>query len=195
MSIEPQLLLLAAGASTRMGGEDKLLREIDGIPLILRQARIALQVSSQVSIVLPQSDRARSAWLTDVTISIIRVTARSMSASLRAGAEAVPKGPLLILLADMPEITANDIRAVLAQGERAPDQIVRGATSEGQAGHPVLFPASMRHYLLGLEGDTGAQDLIRRKGAKLVVLPNQHAICDLDTPEAWAAWEAQRPKR
>ncbi|MEL6586700.1 MAG: NTP transferase domain-containing protein, partial [Pseudomonadota bacterium] len=61
----PAILILAAGASSRMRGRDKLLEEIDGTPLILRAVRAACAVSAEVVVALPKGDRTRSAWLTD----------------------------------------------------------------------------------------------------------------------------------
>jgi molybdenum cofactor cytidylyltransferase len=62
------------------------------------------------------------------------------------------------------------------------------------AGHPVLFPADLRAELLALQGDEGARMVLQRHKARLrlIALPNQHALTDLDTPEAWAAWRLRQ---
>lgn len=187
----PHIILLAAGAASRMGGEDKLLRPVDGTPLVLRQARAALRACASVTIVLPAGDTARGVWLSDLPARITHVETRAMSASIRAGVLATPPGDVLIMLADMPEITAEDLAALLGAGQGS-SKILRAATSGGTPGHPVFFPATCRAQLETLHGDRGARDLLGPKDFEILCLPGNRARLDLDTPEAWAAWEASR---
>ncbi|PKP79286.1 MAG: nucleotidyltransferase family protein, partial [Alphaproteobacteria bacterium HGW-Alphaproteobacteria-2] len=96
---------------------------------------------------------------------------------------------VLVLPADMPEITTEDLRAVAAAFDGA--HVLRGAGADGTPGHPVLFPAAALPALAALSGERGARDLAA--GARLVTLPGRHALTDLDTPEDWADWRAARP--
>lgn len=186
----PEILLLAAGASRRMRGEDKLLRPVEGLPLVARMARMALAACPDVRVVLPAEDRARAACLADLDVTCLRVQSREMSASIRAGV-AARGGPVLILLADMPALEAEDLRALFAAARTAPERIIRGAQG-GKPGQPVLFPARFRAALRGLSGDQGARELVARNNALLVPLPGNRALLDLDTPEDWEAWPARQ---
>ncbi|MGR3716669.1 MAG: nucleotidyltransferase family protein, partial [Thermohalobaculum sp.] len=110
--------------------------------------------------------------------------------ALRADADAV-----LIVLADMPEVTARDFDRLVAAFDPAEGRaIVRAVTETGRPGHPVLFGRRFFEPLRALEGDCGARSLIEDYPEFLVdvVLPGGAAATDLDTPEDWAAWRAGR---
>ena len=68
--------------------------------------------------------------------------------------------------------------------------VIRASTADGRAGHPVIFPARLWPDLVRLQGDQGARDMLKSEAVQLCPLPGQHALTDLDTPEAWAAWRA-----
>lgn len=190
-----QILILAAGASSRMGGRDKLLEPVEGTPLLRRLALAGLATGHPVTVVLPPDRPGRGAALDGLDLrQVMAVDAREgMAESLKAGLAALPpEAAVLLLLADLPEIGPEDLAAVLRAGAFDPDLIHRGATAEGQPGHPVLLPPWLRPELLALTGDQGAQPVLRRHAdrVRLVPLPGHRAVTDLDTPEDWAAWRA-----
>ncbi|NIZ10350.1 NTP transferase domain-containing protein [Pseudooceanicola sp. HF7] len=189
------ILLLAAGASRRMGDRDKLLEEIDGLPLLRRQAARAVSAGcGPVLVTLPEdSPRADSLRGLDVTQVPVPEAAEGMGASIRSGVAALPKGVtgVMILPADMPDITTADLTRMAEAFATAPGPrpILRGA-SAGLPGHPVLFPDDLFAELRALQGDTGAREILKGNTVRLtlVALPGRHALTDLDTPEAWAEW-------
>ncbi len=184
------ILIPAAGASSRMRGADKLLEPVEGRPLLRRQAEQALATGHTVLVSLRPEDHARRAALSDLPVTILEVpdAATGMSASLRAGAKAV-KGALMVLPGDMPELTTADLAQVIAAFALAPDHCHRGASGD-RPGHPVIFPSQLLPKLRSLTGDEGARAVLVRHGARLVPLPQAHALTDLDTPEDWANWRA-----
>jgi len=191
------ILILAAGASARMDGADKLTLPVGGIPLLRDRAAAALATGEPVHIALPAPDHPRAKLVADlpVTLHTIEDAAHGLAHTLRAAVAALPPCQrFLVLLADLPEITTDDLRAVLAAPARAPRaRLWRGATATGKPGHPVLFDASLRPAFATLTGDTGAEAIIRAHQAatELVPLPGQHARRDLDTPADWAAFRAE----
>ena len=178
-----------------MRGADKLLQEIDGAPLLRRQAEAAARTGARVLVALRPADADRLAALDGLAVEIVEVTdaASGMGHSIAAGARAaLGADGLMILNADMPGIATDEMAAVLAAFRAVPERIWRGMTPDGRAGHPVLFPGALIPDLERLSGDTGARALIAREGAVMVPLPDDAAILDLDTPEAWADWRARR---
>jgi len=193
MSGDVTILLLAAGASARMRGVDKLLEEVDGEALLRVMARRAAK-AGRLRVVLPDGNTARAACLDGIDCDIVLLPAGSdMSASLKAGTGGLST-PVLVVLADMPEVTAHDMHLMIALSGQAPKAILRAASSDGTPGNPVLFPVNMLPELQAIEGDKGARDLLKRHAARLhlIPLPDAHALTDLDTPEDWAAWRAAR---
>lgn len=189
------ILILAAGASSRMQGRDKLLEQVEGQPLLARLARAAAETGQPVTVVLPPARPERKAALAGLPIqTVVAVTAHEgMAASLRCGVESLPPDQdILLLLADLPEIGTEDLQALIRARMIHPGRILRASTAEGVPGHPVLFPAFMRPQLLSLSGDEGARSLLRAPDQPVIMvpLPERRAITDLDTPEDWANWRA-----
>ncbi len=174
-----------------MRGADKLLRRIEGTTLLRRQATAALATGLPVTVVLGQHHAKRAAEIEDLPLTHLTVSETEMSASIKTGVAALPPGPILIMLADMPEIESEDLMRLVHAAKAHPDQICRAVTEDGTPGQPALFPACLRPRLQTLTGDKGARDLIATEGYHAVELPDQRAVVDLDTPEDWAAWEAR----
>ena len=194
------ILLLAAGGSSRMRGRDKLMEEVEGRPMVARQAALARAASSGAVIVaLPPAPHPRHAALAglDVTILPVAEAAEGMGATLRNAVAALPAGTAaaMVLLADLPDLPVPDLEMVAAAVTKHPEALIwRGATEDGHPGHPIVFTAQLFGDLMRLEGDSGGQSVVRQAGDRvhLVPLPGQRARRDLDTPEAWAAWRAER---
>ncbi len=191
-------VLLAAGASRRMGGRDKLLEPIDGEPLLRRAARALTQsAADEVIVVLRPDDAERRAALDglDVTIAENPGAAEGMASSIRAGLSAMRPDADAMALAfgDMPEIGPAHIDALIAAFDPGEGRaLCRASDQEGRPGHPVLFGRRFFESLSRLAGDEGARDVLKANDEYLVEVPTpgRAARIDLDTPEAWAAWRA-----
>lgn len=189
------ILVLAAGASSRMRGADKLLEPVKDRPLLRHVVELALGTGMPVFVTLAKGHPAREAVLDGLAFTRVQGFAAGdgMGASLRAGIETVPPDhAAMVLLADMPDIDDRDLQTMIAAHHRAPTAIHRACNADGTAGHPVIFPAWARAELLALRGDIGAKPVLQThaNAVQKVALPNAHATTDLDTPEDWAVWRA-----
>lgn len=192
------ILILAAGAASRMRGGDKLREEVAGQPLLrLILERALAAATGPVLCTLPDADHPRMACLEglDVMPVLVPDAAEGMGASIRAGVTALPQSSdaVMILPADLPELDSADLRRMIAAHEAAPDAILRAVDRDGQHGHPVVFPAALFDALQACHGDSGARDLLRAYKDRIITipLPAHHATTDLDTPEDWAVWRAK----
>jgi CTP:molybdopterin cytidylyltransferase MocA len=178
-----------------MRGGDKLMEDVGGEPLLRRSAREALATGCPVIVALPPDRAERAAALDGLPVErvIVPDADQGMSASLRAAVAAAPEGaPLAVLLADMPEIGADDLSTLIADfADAGGDTVVRAASADGAPGQPVIFPARLRPDLLAVAGDAGGRDILRREKVRLVPLPGRRALTDLDTPEDFAAWRGR----
>jgi len=191
---EPTILLLAAGRSARMRGRDKLLEDVAGQPLLRLMASRATKAAVPVRVVLGPDQPTRRAALDGLAVEIVEAEGDDgMAASIRAGVAGLG-GPVLLVLTDMPEITANDLYLMVTLAAQAPKAILRAATKDGQPGHPVLFPADLLPDLAQLTGDEGARAILKREAKRVHLLPlaDDRAAIDLDTPEDWATWRKRR---
>ncbi|MCF8199660.1 MAG: NTP transferase domain-containing protein, partial [Sulfuritalea sp.] len=104
-------LILAAGSGSRMGGDNKLLRPVGGVPMARRAANAALASRcSSVHVVTGASADEIQTCLAGLQVSFVHNPdhASGMASSLRAGLAALAPDidAVVVLLADMPRIDA-----------------------------------------------------------------------------------------
>lgn len=197
------VILLAAGHSARMRGRDKLMEEVEGMPLIRRQVRMARRVTAApVIVALPPRPHGRYEALAGLDATLLEVpeAAEGMNASLRAGFAALPGGTkaAMLLLGDLPELTENDLNSVLQSVDLNSENLIwRGATDTLDPGHPIVFAAPLFPVFATLVGDGGGREVVAQAKGRvhLVPLPGNRARRDLDTPEDWAAWRSEQGLR
>lgn len=193
------ILILAAGQSSRMLGRDKLLEDVCGMPFLRRQVKIAQASGHPVFVALHPDGDARTAVIADLDATILRVpeAREGMSGTMRGAVPQLPEGSsFMMLLADLVAIETTDLEAVFAARHSHPGYLIwRGATAEGQPGHPILFDQSLRPKFSDLYGDGGGEALVNPLKAQtyLVPLSGNRARLDLDTPADWAAWRQFKP--
>jgi len=189
-----QIIILAAGASTRMRGADKLLEVLDGVVQIRRITQAALATGAPVTVALPPDRPLRDAALTGLAVTRLTIAdaATGLSASIRAANAVVPSGPVMLVLADLPDLTSEDLRQMQSAFGADTTRILRATSAGGTPGHPVILPDWVRPELAKLAGDTGAAAILKRHAPQVrqIALPDRHATTDLDTPEDWAAFRA-----
>ncbi|HSG55542.1 MAG TPA: nucleotidyltransferase family protein [Paracoccaceae bacterium] len=195
------ILILAAGGSTRMGpGRDKLLEAVAGQPLLARAIGQACATGAQVFVALPGPDHPRTALRLGSCAQAVYVAdaAEGMAASIRAGVAALPAqiDAVMILPADMPEVTGDDLQTVMDGFVAGHGKAIAQACSDdGRPGHPVIFPRRCFAALTRLSGDRGAKSLLAGDSlpVRQIPLPAAHALTDLDTPQDWADWRRGQP--
>jgi molybdenum cofactor cytidylyltransferase len=186
-------VLLAAGRSSRMGANNKLLARFGGEPLVRRSARILVEggLSNSVAVLGHQAAEV-SAALQGVNIRTVENAdfASGIASSLKAGIRALPEtvDGALVLLADMPGLSAADITKLASVfSDHAGTAIVR-ATAMGQRGNPVILPRALFEEIEAVQGDTGARHIIENSDLEIIdVEIGEAARIDVDTPDALAA--------
>jgi len=194
------ILILAAGASSRMRWADKLLLPIEGTPILRRVAQVALATGAPVWVTLPVGADARKATLSGLDVRIVEVADASlgMSRSLVRGIAAIIAGDpgtddgVMILPADMPGFTPEALTDLITRYVAKPQSIWRGGTLDGRAGHPTIFPRHLWPALAAVTGDEGGRSVVQANRDRVMILslPGPMATLDLDTPEDWAAYRA-----
>ncbi|MEE9453363.1 MAG: nucleotidyltransferase family protein [Paracoccaceae bacterium] len=190
------VILLAAGASRRMQGRDKLLENIGGAPLLHRTACAAVQSKvSKVHVILPPDHGNRKTALRGLDVNIVEAKnwQKGMAASIRAGMAALPQDciAVIIALADMPEVTLLYFNRLIAgYSPQQGHEICRAVAQDGTHGHPVLFGRRFFERLSNLKGDQGAKEILKTVPGRInfISMPGQGAIVDLDTPLALDNW-------
>lgn len=184
------VLILAAGASTRLG-QPKQAVKLGGRPVLHRVVSAAVALAGHsVTVVLGAHAAELTRLLAHSPASVLvnRHWEEGMAASIRHGMSAVPAAAeaVLILLGDQVAVTADDLKR-LAAAWKEQDGIIAAATYDGHAGVPAIFPRSLFGELHELRGDQGARSVIERNSYRLMRVPIPNAGIDLDTPADLAA--------
>ena len=191
-------IVLAAGRSTRMGGPNKLLAEINGRPLVRIAAEEALKSQARPVIVVTghQRERVEAALAgLDVVLAHNPDFADGLSTSLKAGIAAVPADAdgAIVRLGDMPQVDAKLIDRLLSAFDPEEGALVVVPTIDGKRGNPVVWSRRFFPELAALDGDTGARHLIASypEAVTEVPLTGNAALVDVDTPDVLKAVKAE----
>ncbi len=188
-------IILAAGASTRMGRPKQLL-PLGGRPL-LQHVLDEAAASSLAEVILLLGHRAREirAAIQIPPCRRIRVVVnpaydRGQSTSLRLGLRSASRRAVAaaILLGDQPRITAGLIDRMVAAFHGANAPLVRPVYSSPDGrrvpGHPVLLARRIWPEVENLSGDQGARALLATHPDWLLELPLEgEPPSDIDTWE------------
>jgi CTP:molybdopterin cytidylyltransferase MocA len=173
-------LLLAAGAGSRMGMPKAL------VPGWLSGAVEALHDGGCVRVVVVLGARAEEVRPLVPSSAVVVVApdwADGMSRSLHAGLVALEVGDApaaLVHLVDLPDVTADVVRRVLAVG--IDDDVLARATYDGRPGHPVLLGrAHWPPVLDSATGDEGARGYLASHDPVLVECGDLAGGADIDS--------------
>lgn len=180
-------ILLAAGTSSRMG-QNKLLLELDGEPLLRRAARRALEAGLSPLIVVlgHEADRARAELAGLPCRPVINPDfEKGITSSLHAGLAAVPDdaSALVVILADMPHVTP-EMLAGLVERHRAGTAPLVISDYEGVSAPPMLYDRSLFGELAAMPGPGCGRQVVKRHRDKADVCTwPAAALADVDVPE------------
>ena len=179
-------ILLAAGQSKRMDGENKLTKEIQDIPLIKRSVQNILASSVNELIVVLGHQKEIIEKLIDKNEKIKFVFNKDfengMASSIKVGLNHLSKNTeaFFICLGDMPMVN-SDIYNQLIKSMNQKEILV--PTYKSQQGNPVLFNKSMKEKIMDTMGDVGAKKILELNKDKIsnLEINNQNISKSLNT--------------
>ncbi len=185
-------IILAAGNSTRMGKDNKLLRNIGGASLVRNTAVEMLKSDlDSCSIVLGyQSDKV-AAVIKDLNINLILnpFWEEGQASSLKAALNTLDTSysDLLVMLGDLPGVKSKHINKIIEEHLLANNRKskITIPSFNGKKGNPVIWGRSFFPDLSNLEGDVGGRALFGQHPAaiNLIDMDDEAVVTDTDTPE------------
>ncbi len=182
-------IILAAGASSRMGRPKQIL-QYRGSSLLRRAAAAALGAGCSPVIVVTgaHADLARRE-LDGLDVRVVFNTRweAGMASSVRAGVEGLVGADAgadaaVFMLCDQPHVTADVITGLVA-AHRATGRPVVASLYGGSFGVPALFSRALFAELTRLEGGSGAKEVIKRHASEAHFVPFPGGAVDVDTPD------------
>lgn len=191
-------VLLAAGRSTRMAGACKQLLPVPtahgacAAVRVVAQALLEAGMEEVVVVTGPAADLVRLA-VQGMALRVCRVTdahgGQMHSVATGVAALTRPCRAVMICLADMPLLRAEDYRALAEAFADLPRQAIMLPYHRGQRGHPVVFSAQRVPEVRSGALHPGCRRLIAAHPDDVVRFETGHDRClvDMDTPEDYAA--------
>jgi len=170
-------ILLAAGQSKRMNGENKLLKKIKDLPLINHCVENILSSSiNEVIIVLGYQEKLIKKFIGNnkkIKFAFNKDFKSGMASSIVVGLNNLSKNTenFFVCLGDMPMVKKN-IYNLLLESKKNKEIIV--PTYKNIQGNPVLFSKSMKHKIMKIKGDFGAKKIFEE---------NKNQIMNIDTKD------------
>lgn len=171
-------VILAAGMGTRYADGNKLLSEIDGVPIVRRAVQTFLDVLDDVVVVIGHEASAVRAALDGLDIAIVMNENydHGQSTSLHRGVVVGRNrgwDAIVFGLGDMPFIRPESVD-LLVHANAATEYTILAAAYERKRGNPTLFDAVHYDALATIEGDSG--------GRRLIIESDETACVETDDP-------------
>ncbi len=184
MSAKLGCLIMAAGNAARFG-ENKLLAEVEGKPLIAHALDAVPQELFDRIVVVTQYPQIVSLAHERGFQTIINDRPQEgIALTIRLGTQAMADcDGILYLVADQPLLSRESISRIVQAWKENPTFIV-GAASGDRRGNPNLFPARFFPELTTLHGERGGSRIIsKHEDAFLPVQLPARELFDCDTPQ------------
>jgi molybdenum cofactor cytidylyltransferase len=192
-AIRVAAIVLAAGASTRMCGPNKLMLDVRGEPLVRRVVRAvaAARVSTVTVVTGHQHEQVESA-LADLGVSVAFNAdhPQGQGSSVRAGLAATREADAyLIVLGDQAWLTATSLGRLIDVYVRSDRSEIVIPVRNGERGNPIVLPRWARTEILSGAFNLGCRDLIAKNPTRVLAWPalSDSYFEDVDTPGAYRA--------
>jgi len=180
------IIILAAGASTRLG-QPKQLLPWQGVTLLQYAVKTALTVTTQPVVVTGANGEHLAAALDPGQVKLVfnpnwqQGIASSIHCGLQAVLNRTPEpDQVIFMVCDQPFVTPGLLLDLINERQKSRKPIVACAYAE-TLGIPALFDKSLFPQLLDLQGDTGAKRLIQQYGEEVASVEFPQGAYDIDT--------------
>ena len=181
-------ILLAAGQSKRMNGENKLTKKIKGTPLIKYSVKNILNSSIDELIIVLGYQKEIVKKIIDknkkTKFVFNKDFEKGVASSIKTGLSHLSEKTeaFFICLGDMPMVNP-DIYNQIIRSKKNNEIVV--PTFKGKQGNPVLFSISMRNKIMNIQGDVGAKKIVESNKNEILNLEinNQNITKDFNTQD------------
>ena len=186
-------ILLAAGQSERMEGENKLIKEIRGIPLIKHSIKNILTSPIEELIIVLGYQKETIEKLIDknekIKIVFNKDFKNGIASSIKTGIKYLSKKSeaFFICLGDMPEVNNEVYSKLIDSKKNNQKKEIFVPYYENQQGNPILFSITMKDKLEEVSGDFGAKKIIMQNNEKTfrLLTKDKGIVADFNTQSSF----------
>ncbi|HKW73172.1 MAG TPA: nucleotidyltransferase family protein [Candidatus Dormibacteraeota bacterium] len=191
-------IVLAAGQSSRMPGSQKLLLDIDGVPMVRHVLEAASEGGCHQTVVVYAEDDVKRAINGRAEVVFNPRAGTGMASSLHIGLKTMRPEieAAMVLLGDQPLVGSRTV-ATLLRAWRREGSRPAVAVSQGDDGWapPVILSRELWSQLFALKGDAGARQVLQGRPELLDIVPAPGRPDDIDTPDDYAKIVRLFPKK
>ena len=180
-------ILLAAGKSKRLKGENKLIKNFKGKPLInhILSSLIKSKVNKIIVVLGHESRKIKKIVLKSKKIIFVVNSSykKGISSSIKCGLKKISKKNIGFLIAhgDMP-LVSKTILNTLCSALKSKNKEIFVPVYKKRIGNPLAFKYSMIKSFRKIKGDKGAKKLIRLNKSKVqrIKVNSKSILIDFD---------------
>ena len=180
-------ILLAAGQSKRLKGENKLIKKFKNKPLINHILNSLLKSKvNKIIIVLGYQKKKLKKIIKKNNKNIFTTNKKfklGMSTSIKSGLRKISKKDkgFIIVQSDMPFIKTSDINKIYNSIEKG-RTLVHALKFKNKVGNPIGFDISVINKFKKIKGDVGAKFMVKRlkKNTNFIKVSSKRIFKDFD---------------
>lgn len=181
-------IILAAGASTRLGQPKQLLKSNE-VPLLLKTVQAAHDAQIEnIVVVLGFNYKAHKEIIQQFNVEIVEHAewVKGMGSSLKAGLTHLLRNnnpsAVIITVCDQPFILGKHLSKLVKNHQETSSAIV-ASRYNNTLGVPALFDHTFFNELLNVEDNQGAKAVIQKHLNQVAFVDWPEGAIDIDTPD------------
>lgn len=180
------IIILAAGASTRLGRPKQLL-PWQGKTLLQHAVETALTITTQPVVVTGCNADQLSAGVDHTQVHVVfnPEWEQGIASSIKCGLQALlnrtpPPDQVIFMVCDQPFVSPGLLLDLINERQKSHRSIIASSYA-GTLGIPALFDKTHFAQLLDLQGDTGAKKVIQAFPEEVAFVEFREGEFDIDT--------------
>jgi molybdenum cofactor cytidylyltransferase len=187
------IIILAGGASTRLGQSKQLLKK-GNYTFLENTIAAALKTDSTIYVVLGANAHAHRKVINHLSVTIIEDInwSKGMGHTLKTGLKAaLQENPsltsVMVLVCDQPALSGEYLQQLLNLFNKS-NKLIAASSYDSTLGVPAIFQQILFDSIFQLPDEAGAKRLLAQYPKDIESIKFQDGEIDIDTPKDYELW-------